>query len=85
MPMEDVTANARELFHQYRFGSFSYGQKREAFEPLLFELLGRATADTGLFDVGCGSGYWLDAYMRSGIRKERITCVDIARGYARVS
>ena len=85
MPMEDVTANARELFHEYRFGSFRYGQKREAFEPLMFDFFGRATADTVLFDVGCRSGYWLDAYIRSGIRKERITCVDIARGYARVS
>jgi SAM-dependent methyltransferase len=63
--MGDVTTNARELYNEYRFGTFSYGQKREAFEPLLFELLGRATGTTHLYDIGCGSGYLLEAYVRS--------------------
>ncbi len=34
--------------------------------------------DKKLFDIGCGTGYWLDVYVRKGITKENITGVDLA-------
>jgi len=76
--VKETTARTRSLYDEYRFGDFSYGSKREAYESLLFELLAKAAPGTELFDVGCGKGYWLDAYMRAGIQKDRITCVDLA-------
>ncbi len=76
--MADRTDNTRTMYSEYRFGTFSYGDKREAYESLLFELLPKAKPDSILFDVGCGSGYWLDVYVRLGIRKDCINCIDLA-------
>ena len=76
--MKDVTKSARQMYSEYRYGRFSYGDKRERFEPLLFKLLEKATGETALFDVGCGRGYWFDAYLRFGIQKQRITGIDLA-------
>ncbi|HET7698820.1 MAG TPA: class I SAM-dependent methyltransferase [Vicinamibacterales bacterium] len=76
--MKDSVAQSRELYDRYRFGTFGYGRRRDAYEPLLFEALGRATPETVLYDIGCGTGYWIDAYLQAGVRKERIRCVDLA-------
>jgi SAM-dependent methyltransferase len=76
--MSDATPSTRALYDEYRFGRFSYGRKREEFEPPLFEALAGAGPETVLYDIGCGAGYWLDTYLRAGIRKERITAIDLA-------
>jgi len=77
--MKESTSRARELYDRYRFGTFDYGRKRDAFEPLLFEALAGVSATTTLYDLGCGTGYWLDAYLDAGVRQDRIVCLDLAR------
>lgn len=74
---EEVTEHARELYTEYRFGRFNYSDARARFEPMLFDVLASTPAETKLFDVGCGVGYWFDAYLRAGVRKENITGIDL--------
>lgn len=74
----NVTSHARELYGEYRFGRFSYEDARAQFEPLLFEMLESAGPGTVLYDVGCGVGYWFDAYLNAGIEKENIVGIDLA-------
>ena len=76
--MKRSTDHARELYDTYRFGTFSHGRARERYEALLLELLASVPADARVFDVGCGTGFWLDAYQRAGIPKDRLTCIDLA-------
>lgn len=76
--MKESTAQARELYDRYRFGTFGYGRQRDAYEPLLFEALAALPPDAVLYDIGCGTGYWVDAYLQAGVAKERIRCVDLA-------
>ena len=76
--MNPSTPRARELYDEYRFGTFGYGRQRDAFEPLLFQALASVTPATAVYDIGCGTGYWLDAYLRAGVEKDRIVCVDLA-------
>jgi ubiquinone/menaquinone biosynthesis C-methylase UbiE len=71
--------NTRVLYNKYSFGTFNYGNKRDKFESLLFEFLKYVTPDSVLYDVGCGSGYWLDAYLHMGISKDSIYCIDLAK------
>ena len=73
----NVTENARELYGEYRFGRFNYSDARAQFEPLLFDLLATCGPGTRLYDVGCGVGYWFDAYLRAGIAREHITGIDL--------
>jgi len=75
---DDVTSHAQELYGEYRFGRFNYQDARAAFEPLLFEVLATAGPDTRLYDIGCGVGYWFDAYLKAGIRQDHIVGVDLA-------
>jgi|SRR5688500_4707864 SAM-dependent methyltransferase len=76
--MKQSAAQARELYDRYRFGTFAYGRRRDAYEPLLFEALARVGPDAVLYDIGCGTGYWVDAYLNAGVQKDRIRCVDLA-------
>jgi SAM-dependent methyltransferase len=76
--MKESVAQSRELYDRYRFGTFDYGRRRDAYEPLLFEALRRVPAGAVLYDIGCGTGYWVDAYLQSGVAKDRIRCVDLA-------
>ena len=75
---EDVTVQAREMYNDFRFGDFNYGNKREKFDQLLFRFLSMVDKDKKLFDIGCGAGYWLGTYVRLGIPKSNITGVDLA-------
>ena len=76
--MKESVAQSRELYDRYRFGTFAYGRQRDAHEPLLFEALSRLSPGAAVYDIGCGTGYWVDAYLESGVAKERIHCVDLA-------
>jgi SAM-dependent methyltransferase len=73
----DVTEHAREMYSEYRFGRFNYSDARAQFEPLLFDVLAACGPETRLYDVGCGVGYWFDAYLRAGVTREHITGIDL--------
>ena len=36
--MDAVTQNAQQMYDEYSFGKFSYGDKREQYERLLFAM-----------------------------------------------
>jgi SAM-dependent methyltransferase len=75
--MDRITERTRELYNRFQYGHLSYGRKREKFDPLLMGFLSMiAPADT-LFDIGCGSGFWMETYLRCGVSKPLITAVDL--------
>ncbi|MDP8249261.1 MAG: class I SAM-dependent methyltransferase [Candidatus Tritonobacter lacicola] len=71
-----IAEDAKELYDQIQFGHLNY--ERARYNPLLFDFLGMIKKDERLFDIGCGSGYWMGVYVDYGIPKERITGVDIS-------
>ncbi len=73
-----VSNQARELYDDHQYGEFCYGDKRDIYYPLLFDFLGKITKGDTLFDIGCGSGYWLDSYLKHNLSYNKITALDIA-------
>lgn len=76
--MDQITKDSKTLYNELKFGNFSYGQKREKFDPLLFHFLLMIKEEHKLFEIGCGNGYWLNTYIRLGIKKNQITAIDLA-------
>lgn len=74
--MDQITTDSKALYNELRFGNFSYG--REKYDSLLFEFLNKVKEYQSVFEIGCGSGYYADAYLRSGIKKEHLTLIDLA-------
>lgn len=68
----------RRLYERYHFGDFSYGTKRDEYNRPLTEFLQTIAADAAVFDVGCGTGYWMEAAMRYGARPGQIFGIDVA-------
>jgi len=76
--MHESTRNAQELYDEFPFGEFCYGSERTSYYPLLDEFLSRIGPKDTLADVGCGAGFWMDAYLARGIPRANITAVDLA-------
>lgn len=76
--MDQITKNSQTLYNELEFGNFSYGQKRESFDSLLFKFLSLVKGQDKLFEIGCGNGYWLNKYLSLGIKKEQIIAIDLA-------
>ena len=76
--MDQVTQNALAMYDEFRVGHYSYGLKREQFELFLLKFLDKFTKGRKLGDVGCGSGFGLDMYVRHGVPKEDIFGVDLS-------
>ena len=76
---DKVTTNARELYDTYRFGhAFSYDEKRARYHSFLLDAVSAVQTGQTLFDIGCGSGHWLDLYVAAGVPKDQITAVDLS-------
>ena len=75
--MDTVTTKVQTLFDELQYGDFSHGQKREKFNSLICEFLSLAKEGDKIFDIGCGSGFYMDLYLRQGIKKEQIVAVDL--------
>jgi SAM-dependent methyltransferase len=76
--MDEATAeNIRELYDQIQFGRLNYDRARH--NPLLFDQVSRLRIDQQLYDIGCGSGYWMGRFVEAGVEKDRITGVDLSR------
>lgn len=76
--MDQTMINTKTMYDEYRFGHFSYGTKRDKYDSLLFKFISMIKKGKKMFDIGCGTGYWLDKYIELGIPKEQITGVDLA-------
>ena len=76
--MDIITKKQETLYDTYQFGNFLYRKKLEKDEPLLHEFLSLVGNNHKLFDIGCGSGFWLNTYLKCGINKDQITVVDLA-------
>jgi SAM-dependent methyltransferase len=74
--VDRITENAKQLYDEIRFGHLSY--ERAKYNPLLFEFLDRVKEGHSLFDIGCGSGYWMEVYAKYGIKKDQMTGVDLS-------
>ncbi len=68
----------RELYDRYRFGDFCYGQQRDRHNRPLLEFLRTLPPESNVYDIGCGTGYWTEAAVRSGIPRERLFALDLS-------
>jgi SAM-dependent methyltransferase len=75
---DKVTRHASEMYNQYRFGFFSYGEKRLNTEPLLKTFIDQIDRSKKVYDIGCGRGFWADIYLKNGIKKENLYFLDLA-------
>lgn len=73
---ENVTEKAQALYDEIQFGHLSYERKK--YNPLLYDYLSNVKDGDQVFDIGCGSGYWLQVYVEAGVNKDQITGVDIS-------
>lgn len=76
--MDRVTERARELYDQYTVGDYSYGEKRHRFDTTLKRALARLPAAAQVYDVGCGTGHYLEAFVQWGVPKSQLTGIDLA-------
>lgn len=75
--MDPKTLCAQEMYGQYPFGRLS-GERRQ-FNRALMDLLGQVKPSDRVYDIGCGSGYWLDVYLEEGLSKDQLTALDLAQ------
>jgi len=71
-----VTERAKELYDEIMFGHLGYN--RAEYNPLLYDFLSKVKDNDTLFDIGCGSGYWMEEYIKYGISQKQITGIDIS-------
>ncbi|MBF0532867.1 MAG: class I SAM-dependent methyltransferase [Candidatus Omnitrophica bacterium] len=76
--MDNITQWAQELYDTCRVGHYSYGDQREIYENFLIDFLKDIPKDILIYDIGCGSGYCAQLYIKRGFQKEKIYCVDFS-------
>ena len=78
---KSVAANTESMYNEFKFGHFSYGEKRKKFDQLLVELIQGSSWDgKKIYDIGCGSGFHMEVCAELGIKKDQMIGVDIAPG-----
>jgi SAM-dependent methyltransferase len=55
-----TSSQVRRLYERYPFGKFCYGADRDRHNQPLVDFLGALSPKDLVFDVGCGTGYWLE-------------------------
>ena len=73
----------RDHYDGLSFGEFSYGDKRAGFYPLFDEFVALIEPQSQVCDVGCGTGFWLDAMVSRGVREDQLFGIDLAPGNVR--
>ena len=68
----------RELYGECSYGDLCYGSLRERHNRPLVDFLASIPGDAEVFDIGCGSGYWLEAGRRFSLAPERAFGVDLS-------
>jgi len=67
------------LYSKHPFGDFCYGPCRERCNRPLVAFLGQLGPEGNVFDIGCGSGYWLEVALHQGAARHRLWGVDLSR------
>lgn len=75
-----TVADVQAHYDGLSFGDFSYSDRRASFYPLVDEFVAMVTPSTKLVDVGCGAGFWLDEFVRRGVREDQLLGLDLAPG-----
>jgi SAM-dependent methyltransferase len=76
--MDKTTARAQEMYDEFRIGHYSYGQKRTLSDAFLLKFVSTVGDTATLYDIGCGSGFWLDSYVACGIPQHHLYGVDLS-------
>lgn len=71
-----ISRDAKEMYDEFQYGDFNY--KREKYAGFLINFLRKIHKGKKVFDIGCGTGYWTDTYLRNGIEKKDLVCIDLA-------
>ena len=74
--LDEITKQAKKMYDEYTFGDFCYN--RDIFNAPLISTLARLDKNKIVFDVGCGTGYWLDKLVSFGFPIDNITGVDLS-------
>jgi len=64
------------MYNDHTFGDFCYN--RDKFNTLLINCLAGIRKSHIVFDIGCGTGYWLDKLLSFGIPIDNVTGVDLS-------
>jgi SAM-dependent methyltransferase len=74
LSVEDV----RDHYEGLSFGAFCYGDRRAGYYPLVDDFLEGIEPTDLVYDVGCGAGFWLDEFVRRGVREDQLLGIDLA-------
>ena len=75
--MSEVTKQAREMYDSFRFGRFAYD--RGQFNLFLLDSMANfINGNKKIYDIGCGTGHWLEKCLEFGAAKENLTGVDLS-------
>ncbi len=78
-PVSETLEQTKKLYDQYTFGDFKYGRKRIKYYTLLKRVLDELPQGGTIYDIGCGSGFWLDIYREmSSADRDHIVGVDLS-------
>lgn len=74
--MDEMTRKVQEMYDDFRFRTFEWNRRK--YHKPLFSFLSKIKQGHRVYDIGCGSGYFLPIYSEVGITKEQITALDLS-------
>lgn len=74
--MDEITKKAKTMYDEYTFGDFCYN--RDGFNAPLINSLAKLDKKHIVFDVGCGTGYWLEKLLSFGVPIHNLTGIDLS-------
>ena len=74
--MDEITKKAKTMYDEYTFGDFCYN--RDGFNAPLINSLAKLDKNHIIFDVGCGTGYWLEKLLSFGVPIHNLTGIDLS-------
>lgn len=82
--MMSSVERVRKHYDGLSFGRFCYGDQRAGYYPLIDTFLAFVRSETRVCDVGCGAGFWLDEFVRRGVRDDQLLGIDLAPSNVRL-
>lgn len=78
--MPHTVDDVRDHYEGLSFGDFSYSDRRASFYPLFDKFVTMVRSDSIVVDVGCGAGFWLDEFVKRGVREDQLLGLDLVPG-----